>query len=300
MVVLKLKRRQVEVGWRQLATKLAEAALQAKLVAFTPANLGNAVTAIFGAADAIGIKETPGTLAWRLIEGALQRATLELLGTALSDRQAPAGDLAHLENRIALALGEGEVEIDRDFLRRPLVLPVYVPIREKFEALLVRVGLAGPEARMLAHRLDSYFPAALYAEEQAHPERYAPLFRRSKAGRSSMPPGTPGSGTATTARSSGRWTSPFLTRASASPPSMCPCAPGTPPPPNRKCLTVPASPPACGLSRSGSSSTSPSIPSLGSRTRRARATRSASLRAVPAAASRASSSGSRHASPAAR
>ena len=169
--------RRIEIGWRQLATKLAEAAFQAKLAGFSSANLGNALTAVFGAVDAIRVEEPSETLAWRLIEGALQRATLELFGTALLDRQVPAGDLAHLENRIALALGEGEVEIDRDFLRRPPGLPVYEPIRRKFEDLLVRVGFAGPEARTLAQRLDSYFPAALYAEEQAHPERYAPLFQ---------------------------------------------------------------------------------------------------------------------------
>jgi uncharacterized protein YjbI with pentapeptide repeats len=174
-VALKLERQRIEVGWRQLATKLAEAALQAKLVGLNPANLGNALTAVFGAADAIRVEETSGTIAWHLIEGALQRATLELLGTTISDRQPPAGDLAHFENRIALALGDGEVEIDRDFLRRPLSLPVYLPIRRSFEDLLVRIGLAEPEARLLGQRLDSYFPAALYAEEQALPGRYAPL-----------------------------------------------------------------------------------------------------------------------------
>jgi uncharacterized protein YjbI with pentapeptide repeats len=114
-----------------------------------------------GAVDALGLAETPGQAAGRLLGRALTRAVVELIEPYRRDLPEQLRDFGP---EIEAFLTEREYELDERFLEHPRDLPIVADFQHAFEHWLKFVDMRGHVASTIAARLPARFVYALHRE----------------------------------------------------------------------------------------------------------------------------------------
>ena len=125
---------------------------------------------------AIGLGTTPSDRAQSLIVNALVRALADLFREQRPfPESATPPDMDRMRAAFEETVGEGEIEIDRAFFRRPAALPLLQKIAAPLEGWLAANGAPAPDSRNIVRRLPAYFTYALHEEWRARPADYKPL-----------------------------------------------------------------------------------------------------------------------------
>ena len=125
---------------------------------------------------ALGLGTTPSELTQSLIVNALVRALADLFREQYPFPESAAPpDMDRVRAAFKETVGEGEIEIDRAFFKRPAALPLLEKIAAPLEGWLAASGASAPDARNIVRRLPAYFTYALHEEWRARPADYKPL-----------------------------------------------------------------------------------------------------------------------------
>ncbi|MEO0598455.1 MAG: hypothetical protein AAF126_20270, partial [Chloroflexota bacterium] len=119
-----------------------------------------------------------GQLGWVLLRNAMTNAAYKLLEVGLQTLERERANPKNAEaiaTDLDTALGNVEIEINRDFFDNPRSLPVVTAYREQYQRFLNAFGFAEKEATDLVAQLPDAFEDELMAEWLRHADVYEPI-----------------------------------------------------------------------------------------------------------------------------
>lgn len=163
-------KRPVKIKAVKLATALAKGIFD-----YATQNPSGLVTGANQLADAVGLDSSAGNLGWELVVAAIGGALADLLATQDVVADLDTAHQAELQRALEVALGQGDVTLDRAFFEREghqaLLSQIEAPIRQW---LVLHTG-SGTTADNLVRRLPAYFTYSLHEQWQRQPDRFRPL-----------------------------------------------------------------------------------------------------------------------------